>query len=49
MPRQCVLTLDNLKPMPKSILTKHVTTLHEDKLREVCDALAAAVSCEPYR
>ena len=46
MPEQCVLTLDNLKPMPKRILIKRVTTLREEKLREVCRALAAAVTCD---
>jgi len=46
MPVECVLTLDNLRVVRKSMLTAYVTTLGPAKLREVCAALAFAAACD---
>lgn len=45
MPSACVLTLDNLTPLPKGLLIERIVTLRRDKLHEVCAALGAAVNC----
>lgn len=45
MSRPCVLTLDNMGPLSKSLLIERITVLREDKLRDVCTALAHAVCC----
>lgn len=45
MPSTCVLSLDNLTPLPKGLLIDRITTLNTDKLREVCIALDAAIDC----
>lgn len=45
MPSACVLTLDNLTPLPKGLLIERIAMLRRDKLREVCAALGAAVNC----
>ncbi len=45
MPAECVLTLDNIRVVRKSMLTSRITTLGEMRLRAVCDALAFATAC----
>jgi mRNA interferase MazF len=45
MPRECALTLDNVLPVPKVLLTERITRLGPAKLAEVCAALDVAVSC----
>lgn len=45
MPTTCVLSLDNLTPLPKGLLIERIAALNADKLREVCTALGAAVDC----
>jgi mRNA interferase MazF len=46
MPDECVLTLDNLRVVRKSMLAEYLTTLNPARLREVCAALAFATACE---
>ena len=45
MPARCCLTLDNVTPIRTSLCTQRITTLPEDRLREVCSALGAATAC----
>ena len=45
MPERCVVTLDNIRTVPKSMLTGRVTTLSLVKRDQVCEALRFAVDC----
>ena len=45
MPKDCVLSLDNLAPVRKAHLTRRITTLSAGRLAEVCQALRDATDC----
>jgi mRNA interferase MazF len=45
MPRECVIALDNLRTVPKALLTEPITALRADRLDELCRALNKAVGC----
>lgn len=45
MPTRCAVSLDNLGEAWKVLLVERLTTLDEDRMREVCHALNVAVSC----
>lgn len=45
MPSDCAISLDNLRTVPRALLTEEVTTLDTTKMSEVCQALAAATDC----
>jgi mRNA interferase MazF len=45
MPQACVLALDNLRQVRPSYLTRRITALGPERMREVCQALHAAVDC----
>ncbi|MCC5953179.1 MAG: type II toxin-antitoxin system PemK/MazF family toxin [Acidimicrobiia bacterium] len=45
MPVPCVLSLDNVAPIRTALCTERITGLSEDRMVEVCDALAHAVRC----
>jgi mRNA-degrading endonuclease toxin of MazEF toxin-antitoxin module len=45
MPARCALSFDNLTTVPKALLTKRITTISEQRLGELCDALRAATGC----
>ena len=45
MPERCALSLDNLRTVPKVLLTERITTLGPRRLREVCVALERALGC----
>ena len=45
MPQECVISLDNLRTIPKTLLTEPITTLGPDKMDQVCRALNTAMSC----
>lgn len=45
MPEECVLSLDNVAVVPKSMLTERITALSPQRLEEVCRALAVATGC----
>jgi mRNA interferase MazF len=47
MPRECALTLDNIAPIPKGLLTEKITSLGAAKLAEICQAVNIAVGCLP--
>jgi mRNA interferase MazF len=42
---ECAISFDNLRSVPRVLLTERITTLGSDRLREVCAAVAAAVDC----
>ncbi len=45
MPQECVITFDNLRTVPKALLTEPITALRADRLDELCRALNWAVDC----
>ncbi len=45
MPEHCALSLDNVRTVPKAMLTERITTLSSLRLREVCTALGRATGC----
>lgn len=45
MPRECVISLDNLRTIPKALLTEPITKLAPERISEVCKALKDAVDC----
>ncbi len=45
MPRECVLTLDNIGPVRKALLTERITRLGPAKLAQLCVALNLAAGC----
>ncbi|HXV04410.1 MAG TPA: type II toxin-antitoxin system PemK/MazF family toxin [Solirubrobacterales bacterium] len=42
---ECAVSLDNLRTVPKSLLTEEITVLTPERIHEVCAALATATSC----
>lgn len=46
MSRPCVVSLDNVQPMARSLLVRRITQLDPLTMRRVCHSLALAVSCE---
>lgn len=46
LPRDCVVSLDNVQPLAQSLLVERLTRLRPERLSEVCRALAVAVECE---
>ena len=46
VPRPCVVSLDNLQPLARTLLVERITRLSEERMPAVCAALAAAVECE---
>ncbi len=45
MPEECVLSMDNLTVVPKSMLSERITMLSPPRLEEACTALAVATGC----
>ena len=45
MPQPCVLSLDNLRLVRPTYLTHRLTILGPERMRQVCEALHAAVDC----
>ncbi len=45
MPAPCVLTLDNVTAIRKSLCTQRITRLSSAKMHEVCEALRIAAAC----
>jgi mRNA interferase MazF len=45
MPRECAISLDNLRTVPKAQLVEAITELGAEKMDEVCRALALASGC----
>jgi mRNA interferase MazF len=45
MPQECVVTLDNLRTIPKAQLVEPITKLGAERMDEVCRALNSAAGC----
>lgn len=45
-PRACVVSLDNVQPLARSLLVERIGRLSPDRMLDVCRALAVAVECE---
>jgi mRNA interferase MazF len=45
MPDDCVISLDNLRTVPKSMLTDRITSLSGAQMHDVCTALDLATGC----
>jgi mRNA interferase MazF len=45
MPQECVISFDNLRTVPKALLTEPITTLGAERLDELCRALNRAMDC----
>jgi mRNA interferase MazF len=46
MPKDCVVTLDNLRTVPKVLLGEPIASLAGKRMHEVCRALAIATGCD---
>ena len=46
MPTQCVVSLDNITLVERSLLGSTIVTLTNERMAAVCAALAAAVGCD---
>jgi mRNA interferase MazF len=45
MPVECAISLDNLRTVPKSLLTERLTTLSGTQMHDLCRALSLATGC----
>jgi mRNA-degrading endonuclease toxin of MazEF toxin-antitoxin module len=45
MPVECVVSLDNLRTVPKALLTESITKLEPERMDAICRALARATGC----
>jgi len=43
VPTRCVISLDNLLTVPKSLLTERITKLDADTMNAVCEAIRVAL------
>jgi mRNA interferase MazF len=45
LPTACVVSLDNLRVVPKAMCTARITTLSAQRMQQICTALAHATAC----
>jgi mRNA interferase MazF len=45
MPRECAISLDNLRTVPKALLIEPITKLEAEKIDAVCRAMNYASAC----
>ncbi len=45
MPDDCVISLDNLRTVPKAMLVERITSLSGTQMHDVCTALDLATGC----
>ena len=45
MPDDCAISLDNIRTVPKALLTERITSLSGTQMHEVCTALDLATGC----
>jgi mRNA-degrading endonuclease toxin of MazEF toxin-antitoxin module len=45
MPRECVLSFDNLEVVDKRLFVEPITTLHGERLAEVCRTIDRTTGC----
>lgn len=46
LPAECVISLDNLRTVSRTLLTEPITSLSGPRMHEVCKALAIATGCD---
>jgi mRNA interferase MazF len=46
LPAECAITLDNLRTVPKRMLTERIATLSGGQMHAVCRALDVATGCD---
>lgn len=46
VPAECVVSLDNLRSIPKVLLSEPITTLSGPRMHQVCRAIAIATGCD---
>lgn len=46
VPADCVVNLDNVRQISRTLLSEHVTSLSGARMHEVCKALAIATGCD---
>lgn len=46
LPRECVVSLDNVQPLSRSVFVERITRLDAVAMRRVCRGLAAAMECD---
>jgi mRNA interferase MazF len=46
MPRECAVSFDNVRAVPKVLLGDPITSLAGKRMHEVCKALAIATGCD---
>ncbi len=44
-PRACVVSLDNVQPLDRALLTERIGQLGAQRMQEVCEALGTATEC----
>lgn len=47
VPQTCVVNLDSVEGVSLAVLVQRLGRLSDSRMREVCNALAVAVDCEP--
>jgi len=47
VPRRSVVNLDSVESVAVGVLTNRLGRLGDDRMREICSALAVAVDCDP--
>jgi mRNA interferase MazF len=45
MPVECAVSLDNLRTVPKALLTESITKLDSERMDTICRARARATAC----
>ncbi len=45
MPVECAISLDNLRTVPRSLLTEPITRLDAARIDQICRALSRSVDC----
>jgi mRNA interferase MazF len=45
MPEECVVSLDNVRTVPRALLGDRIASLAGKRMHEVCEALAIATGC----
>jgi mRNA interferase MazF len=46
MAMECAISLDNIRTVPRALLTERITSLSGTRMHELCKALAAATGCD---
>jgi mRNA interferase MazF len=45
MPVECAISLDNLRTVPRALITESITRLDAARMSDVCRALSRSVNC----